>query len=465
MGARLKATIQRWKNNALEGTKRHRLTQARLKRSQRRVKKLEAELEQMKALTCPLAIEGHVYPAQLIALAVFIVVQAKGSLRCAAKTVGFVARLLSWDYAEPSHTSVRRWVLRSGLYQLQHASDKAGDYVAILDESIQIGREKLLLMLGVKIQGDRSHCAPLTGAEVEVLGLEVQQSWKGEEVAGFIRRNLDRLPQVNISYFITDGGTNLAKALKILAFSAVNDCTHMMMNAVKKLLQDDKTLSTLAADIGQLRRKLILSAEGYLLPPTLRDKDRFLRIFTIVHWVERIDSYWAKLPQSSRNKLSFIKRARSRVQCMEQLKALVELTARVLKYAGLSSLSQAQWEQHIASYSAANELSAEAQAFIETIRQYFAKHADLVGKHQRLLCCSDIIESTFGRYKNKGGTPVISADVLGIPLYHTRITPQFIQKALATVPYKAVQYWEKHYTCDNRYSIVRRMNSELKTVA
>jgi hypothetical protein len=50
------------------------------------------------------------------------------------------------------------------------------------------------------------------------------------------------------------------------------------------------------------------TSEGYLLPSTLRDKDRFLRIFAIVKGGERIDAYWAKLPQSNRDKLSFMSR-------------------------------------------------------------------------------------------------------------------------------------------------------------
>jgi hypothetical protein len=464
MRARLKVTIQRLKHKALATTKQRRLLQAQLKRRERRIASLEAENELLRTRAAPLKIKGHTYPAQLVALAVFIVVHGHGSLRCAAKTVGFVAQLLGWSYPTPSHTSVRRWVLRLGLYQFQHTKNKAGNYVALLDESIQIGREKLLLMLGVKLAQDRSHCAPLTGAEVEVLGLEVRQSWTGECVADFIRGNLKRLPKVRIDYFVTDGGTNLTKALKILGLEAVADCTHVMMNALKKLLADDPVLSRLSADIGTLRRQLMLTAEGFLLPPTLRDKDRFLRIFTIVHWVERIDAMWANLPLSSRQKLHFIQGARPQVRCMAQLKALVELTAQTLKGAGLSRVTQQRWEGRVKAFSNQNQLTQEAQVFIEKLRAYFAHHHTLVEKHTRLLCCTDIIESTFGRYKNKGGTPTISADVLAIALYGLDLTPGLVQKALTALPYQTVQEWQNQHVCENRYAIVRRMNQELKSV-
>jgi hypothetical protein len=465
MRARLKATAQRWKNNALVATRYRRLIQARLRRSQKRVIRLEAENAALKAKASPLKVKGHTYPAQLIALAVFIVVHGNGSLRCAAKTVGFMAQLLDWPYGTPSHSSIRRWVLRCGFHQLQYATQRVGDYIGLLDEGIQIGREKLLLLLGFKYDPSRKRGRPLTGDDMVVLGMEVQQSWTGELVAAFLRQNLARMPKINLLYCVTDGGTNLAKALRLEGLDAVGDCTHIMMNAVKKALADDPVLSQLSTDIGQLRRKLMLTAEGFLLPPTLRDKDRFLRIFTIVHWVERIDNIWAKLPESSRNKLSFIEAARTRIKCMKQLKTLVKLTAGILKGAGLSKASKQVWEKAITGFSAKHELTEEAETFITKLRQFFVEHETLISKHQRLICCTDIIESTFGRYKNKGGTPTISADVLSIALYGVKITPQLVQKTLSSVSYQAVQDWETENVCENRYGIVRRMNRELKSDA
>lgn len=465
MRARLKAKVLRWKSTAMRATKTRRLLQARLRRSQRRVAELENKVAALEAQAAPIPISGHIYPAQLIALAVFIVVHANGSLRCAAKTVGFVAQMLGWKFDKPSHTSVRRWVMRCGLFQLHGAAQLSGNYVALLDESIQIGREKLLLLLGVKIEDDRSHCAPLRAEDVTVLGLEVQSSWTGQAVADFLGRSLGPLPHVKIVHFITDGGTNLAKALKIKGFDAVGDCTHVLMNAVKKLLGNDAILRQLHADVGQLRRRLILSEFGYLLPPSLRDKDRFIRIFTLGKWIDRIDRWWPKLSESARAHLAFIEPARPRVQCMNELKAVVERVAALLKGSGLSAATRRRWEEYAAHCRQNASCSPEVDTLLNTISRYFDDHAELIARHGRLLCCTDIIESLFGRYKNKGGTPTISADVLGVPLYSATITPQFVQQALLATPYKKVQAWEQTRTCENRYAQLRRMEQELKSDA
>lgn len=465
MRARLKAKALRWKNTAKEATKSKRLLRAQLRRSRQRVIALENKVAALEVQAAPTAIAGHTYPAQLIALAVFIVVHANGSLRCAAKTVGFVAQLFGWKFNAPSHTSVRRWVTRCGLFQLQQTRQLSGNYVALLDESIQIGREKLLLLLGVKLEADRSGCQPLRADDVTVLGMEVQSSWTGEAVADFLGRSLDHLPHLKIVHFITDGGTNLSKALSIKGFDAVSDCTHVLMNAVKKLLGSDEILRQLHADVGRLRRQLILSEFGYLLPPSLRDKDRFIRIFTLGKWIDRIDRWWPKLSPAARNHLSFIEGARPRVQCMNELRAVVEKAAAILKGSGLSSATWSRWENYVQQCHHKPDLSDEVGMLLNTITVYFDRHAELIARHGRLLCCTDIIESTFGRYKNKGGTPMISADVLAIPLYSVRITPQFVQQALLAMPYKAVHAWEQQRTCENRYAQLRRMEQELKSVA
>ncbi len=105
MRARSKAKRSQWNIKSVTQTRKNRYLQAQLYRSRHRESKLEAQLQQLRQLTQPQHIAGHVYPAQMVATAVFIVVFASGSLRCAAKTSGFVSQLMGWDYGEPSHVN------------------------------------------------------------------------------------------------------------------------------------------------------------------------------------------------------------------------------------------------------------------------------------------------------------------------------------------------------------------------
>ena len=462
MGTQLRTKIQKWKEKAISRTKSRSLLMAKLKRKDAQISRLKAEKALLEKIVSPQAVINHSYPAQLIALAVFMVSQAGSSLRCAAKTVHFLSQLMGWSYGIPSHVTIRNWVLRCGLYNLEGGPAKEGEYVGIIDESIQIGREKLLLLLGVKLEQNQSHCMPLIGKDVEVLGMEVQQSWTGEEVADFIEKRLKHHQQIDLRYIISDRGTALLAAFRQLGLSVVSDCTHLMMNAVKKLFKDNEALSELCTQIGQLRRRLILTKDSFLLPPTLRDKDRFLRIFTIVDWFKRLTAYWDKLDHSSRQQLDFLVSAAPLIENLTQIRSLIALTAGILKSSGISKQSQQIWEARLAQQNEQKVWSAESEAFIETVRNYFIQHTELLYEQDRLLCCSDIIESTFGRYKNKGGMAVISADVLTIALYNQVIDVQFVQRALSNTKQNDLQQWHQNYTCDNRYSLIHRMNQEIK---
>ncbi|TXF88455.1 hypothetical protein FUA23_14310 [Neolewinella aurantiaca] len=139
---------------------------------------------------------------------------------------------------------------------------------------------------------------------MEVPGMEVQSSWNADEVATFISRLLTERPGIRLRYVICDRGSNLLAALRKLALPVVSDCSHVMMNVVKKLFKGDAALSKLNASVGLLRQQLTMTDNAFALPTTLRDKDRFGRIFTLVAWMDRIDAYGSSLDVRLRERLN-----------------------------------------------------------------------------------------------------------------------------------------------------------------
>ncbi len=107
------------------------------------------------------------------------------------------------------------------------------------------------------------------------------------------------------------------------------------------------------------------------------------------------------------------------------------------------------------------KLTVPARAFIEGIIAYFTEHAAAYATDNKLLCCSDIIESIFGRYKNKGGMKAISADVLTIALYNQPLSIPFVQTAMRQVSGPQLEQWRNQNICHNRYGIRKRMEREL----
>jgi hypothetical protein len=464
MWARLKDRINRLKSTSRQRSRRRKNEREELRYAYQRIARLRAQNEALRARLTPTRVKQHRYPGELMALSVFLVVQGGSSLRCAAAGVEFVSQLLGWSFPQPSHTTVREWVLRCGYQAVLDSRALSGRFALIIDESIQVGKEKLLLLLGVELAADQCRCAPLQHRDVHVLGLEVQSSWTGQDIADFVHSNLQQRPALQVAYLISDCGSSIRAALRRLGLPWVSDCTHLMMNLVKQIFSQDAALSRFSAQLGALRRDLTLAKWNGLLPARLRDKDRFLRIFTIVDWVERMDAYWQRLPAEGRAHIAFYRQARTLVNRLRQVSDLVRIAAQILKTAGLSPHSHSRWQDAVQAYRAEHTvLSQAARRFIPGVNAYFDQHLQHWAGEDQRLCCSDIIESTFGRYKNKGGMKAISADVLSIALYNRKLTPSFVKTALESVSGQQLLEWEAKHVCHNRFGLRKRLDAELKT--
>lgn len=460
----LKVTIRRFKNKLFHASREGRRLKAIIQRREAHIKRLERKIVELQSIVQPIGVANHHYPAQMIALAVFIVTQANGSLRCAAKTAGYYAKIMGWEYEAPTHVTVSNWTRRLGLYVLDYTGSLVGDYVGFIDESIQIGREKLLLFLAVKIDNLSSLYRPLTMKDVVVLGAEVRNSWKAPEVAEFIKRRQAHHAELTLRYMVSDQGTNLLGATEILGIDAVNDCSHVLMNALKKELADDESLREVTKFMGEYRRKNILSERTHLCPPTLRDKDRFLKIFIILDWVKRINGYDG-LCAAYRATLAFMYEPKVLVMLanLRQVRRIISMSTQILKTSGINEQSRKSWLLQLAAYRSEINLCSLAEKIVNTVNDYFDHHEHLLVKYGRLICCSDIIESVFGRYKNKGGMKVISADVLHIPLYTQTIDVDFVVKGLGRVTQQMIREWHYDCTCDNRFSILHRLRKDAET--
>ena len=136
--------------------------------------------------------------------------------------------------------------------------------------------------------------------------------------------------------------------------------------------------------------------------------------------------------------------------------------SKILKSVGISAHSHQRWLQALAEYEKTNSLTPRRQQLVVLIAEYFADHLPLVGKRDYLLCCSDIIKSTFEHYKNKGGVKVISSDVLYLPLLTKPITLDYTAEGLSRTSLKAVDRWHCQNTCPTRYSRLRALKTEAK---
>jgi hypothetical protein len=121
---------------------------------------------------------GHHYSVQTIQKAVKQTIDSGNSLRGVEKNLKLDAS--DEEVSTPSFSSVRNWLGRIGLYELQREKEYRTDWVFIIDLTVELGKEKCLVILGVSQEYLESTVFPsqrgLKHSDVQLLALEIMES-------------------------------------------------------------------------------------------------------------------------------------------------------------------------------------------------------------------------------------------------------------------------------------------------
>jgi hypothetical protein len=93
---------------------------------------------------------AHGYTCGVITLFLGLV-QLGVSLRATSRVLEFIARFFGLQFSAPDWTTGRMWLLRFGLAQLNASKDQADDWVWLIDHSVQIGKQKVLAIVGIRL--------------------------------------------------------------------------------------------------------------------------------------------------------------------------------------------------------------------------------------------------------------------------------------------------------------------------
>ena len=99
------------------------------------------------------------------------------------RAVPKILNILPWEGWIPHFTSVLNWTMRVGLALLNRAGEVAYPWIAIIDYSLAIGRNKVLVVLRVPLTKLREKGKALTLEDCECAGLKIHDSVNGEVVS------------------------------------------------------------------------------------------------------------------------------------------------------------------------------------------------------------------------------------------------------------------------------------------
>ena len=401
--------------------------------------------------------KGHYYSVEIIQIAVQQVIKCGSSLRGVEKTFDLYV-----DFCEqgtPSFSSIRKWLGRIGLYELNREKEYRSDWIFIVDLTVELGTEKALVVLGVSQQLLEEQVFPLKRGlrhqDVELLALEIMCSTKGE----IIEQKLSELTKKvgRPIQIIADHGSDIQKGIKLYQekYSEViytYDVTHAMALLLKHELVADEKYQSFTQQCTRCRQQLQQTELSFLSPPSQRSQCRYFNIERLIDWATKIlespvDTIVELLPniessvlhQKLKDKLGWL------INYQESLsiwKLMVKMTRTVetqLKNCGLNEQSS--------SFLNLQQLSMETNSLVNfqlKITEYLTIESSQIQPGQTILATSDVIESLFGKYKQfSARCPLkqIGQMILSISLSTMKLTGSVVKLALETVRYLDLEAW------------------------
>jgi len=437
-GAQLRSTTKSLK----EMKKSRDLNRAKWKEERRLRKEYEAALQKLQKEVQK--VKYHSYDLESIAICLEVKRSGNMSLRSCRSMLITICLLLDITFKVPCINTLRNWEQKSGYYRLKKQHTSTDDYAIIIDESFAIGHQSILLVLGVNMSTYKFGSS-LQMSDIEVLALEVKKSWTAVDISKVIKGIKKR--GYRLVYCCSDGGKNIVRATQDSSLLWIYDCTHALSLLVKKEYEEQEKFKNFLKEYALLNRRNYMGQDAIICPPKLRGKSRFLNIYPIAEWAERTIRYVDTLSKKEQTqdekrvyeKLIWLNNYRDLIAELIEVSKLLKAVFKILKNEGLSEKS-IKATQEIISFS-------KAPLFMRKgIRTYLKEQQVHLTKDEVMVCCSDIIESYFGKFKyaqkrnpNKG----ITIGCLDIINYGQKVERNELKKAMESTKIVDLKKWRK----------------------
>jgi len=336
------------------------------------------------------------------------------------------------------------------VYETSGDSLQNTKYAQIVDESMMIGSEKLLLTLGVPA---KHKGRPLHSNDVNILNIAVANSWNAEAVGAQLKTASKKVGH-DPRYVISDNASIMAKGIRDVGLRHQRDISHSLGMFLERTYKNEPDFKNYIQLMTEPKFKYNMKKIAYLLPPKQRTIARFINISGWVKWSSKMLDVYHSLQEEERAVFSFVPANASLIDELSEVTKCVKSIEDICKNKGLSKETVAACQQKII-----RDLFRGSDRMIqlgEAINKFLHDEVKLIGADTAHNNSSDIIESLFGKYKarkspNKlhGITPFI----LFMPLYtmlckNTKNKFDF-KKALEDTRIRQIEIWKKENLTPN----------------
>ena len=408
-------------------------------------------IEQIEDFNSPVA--GHSYSLGCVTFFISLVLNATTSLRGASKVIELTSSSLNLSTPTPSWYSGRLWLLRLGLYNLTKPKIQAEDWVWIVDHSVQIGSEKCLVIVGVRLSFVPFAERSLNHEDLEVIELKPVKKSNGKIVYQQLE---DAVKKTGVPREILgDEGSDLKSGIeefceKHKETSRIYDIKHKTAALLKHELQDDQQWNEFLSLSTKAKQKVQQTTLSFLAPPNQRTKARYMNLDILVRWGVRTLLYLdqQKLnptdkidPKILQDKFGWLENYRENLNEWSQMMDVVEVTIALVRKNGLHKGAKTELEQKLITL---GNLTSRTTQLREALTSFVVKESSKAKDNEKLVGSSEIIESIFGKLKRieqnqaKSG---FTGLILSVAALVSNITKELIQEVLGTISTQDVHEW------------------------
>lgn len=394
---------------------------------------------------------SHGYPCGVISLFLRFV-EAGVSLRGTSRVLATLADVFGAPFVAPHWTTGRLWLQRFGLARLVAPKDVADDWAWMIDHSVQIGKQKVLVILGIRLKDLPPPGRCLTHDQMELIALEPMESSTRQDVA-------ERLEAAARSTcvpraIVDDHGVDLTGGVALFQRAhpetvEIYDMKHKAACLLKGRLEKDPHWPAFTAWVARVRCAIQQTELAALVPPGSRPKARFMNLGPQLDWAEKVlavvDHRPAVVlerttPQRLEEKLGEVRQYRAALAEWRQWQGLVDEAVGFVGAFGLGRDTPPELRQLLGP----GRLSGESRELAEELIGFVEEQSRQARPGEWLPGSTEVLESCFGKYKalekgqSQGGfTGLVAA--FGSLL--AEATSRAVGQALQMVPTQEVRDW------------------------
>ena len=203
-----------------------------------------------------------------------------------------------------SNTTIGYWTQELGLsvYKESCSLFKDKRYALIVDESMMIGSEKLLLTLAMPAINAGS---AITEKDITIVDISIAKSWNGTSIKNVLEKVADKIGH-KPEYVISDNGFTVCKAVRDAGYAHHSDISHTLGMFLERVYEKEADFQELSNNVQLARFKYNMQDVAYVQPPSQRSIARFMNMSKWIDWISRMQYLYHTLRDDIKSIYAFI---------------------------------------------------------------------------------------------------------------------------------------------------------------